>query len=111
MFNLLFVGLGKDSKPDRWGFVETLLNQFVYNCLFPSEQLKLENRCLNLSKNLSSEFEWLPDIIANHILGKLEGIQVLTSLKNYSNDFLDCFLTFFSNEKNYSLPILDSRIH
>jgi hypothetical protein len=76
VLNLLFFGLGKDSKPDRWGFVETLLNQFVYNCLFSSEQLRLENRCLNLSKNLSSEFDWLPDFIADYVLGELEKVQV-----------------------------------
>ena len=35
------IAVGKDSNPDRWGFVETLLNQFVYNCLFAGEQVSI----------------------------------------------------------------------
>ena len=39
-------------------------------------QVELESRCLNLSKALTSEFDWLPDLMADHVLEKLEEIQV-----------------------------------
>ena len=83
------VVLGPDAKPDRWAFVETFLNQFLFNCAYAYGATEPETRCLTLAQDLQKEFEWLKDLIIDTMIERMKKIQVFTSVLNdfivYSN--------------------------
>jgi uncharacterized cysteine cluster protein YcgN (CxxCxxCC family) len=62
---------GEETKPELWGFVEYFLNQFIYVCKFKSSDSKLESKCLEMSKDLRKEFDWLPSLIIENLKLKL----------------------------------------
>ncbi len=61
---------GEETEPDAWGFVEYLLNQFAYVCKFMLSKEK-EPNCLETTKGLRKEFDWLPSLIVDNLKLKL----------------------------------------
>ena len=72
--------LGPDAKPDRWAFIETFLNQFLFNCAYAYGATEPETRCLALAQDLQKEFEWLKDLIIDTMIERMKKIQVFISV-------------------------------